>query len=347
MTTISKDNELRQILDHTAAAQRDALNMTGWWHSIDLGNEAITPGAHKIEELRDNYAKFLLPDDLSGKRALDIGCWDGFYTFEAERHGAQVTSVDCWRPEKFFVARQALNSAADFHELSVYEVTKEKLGAFDVVFFLGVLYHVKHPLLALEQVCEVTRDVAVIETHQIDNLFETQRSAMAVMEFYELDELGGQYDNWWGPNTECLVQMTRAAGFVRVEVMRRQASRVVIKAYRHWNDQPIEASPSLKIVDVLNAVTLDHRLPRRGRHAVFALSVAGLPTDATRDTVRVEIGGFGAKPVYVGAWGDQGNMQINVPVPPGLELGKNVVRVWNGHQLSNDFEIELVEGGQW
>ncbi len=347
MTTISKDNELRQILDNTAAIQRDALNMTGWWHSIDLGNGAITPGAHQIEELRDNYAKFLLPDDLSGKRALDIGCWDGFYTFEAERHGAEVTSVDCWRPEKFFVARQALNSSADFHELSVYEVTKEKLGAFDVVFFLGVLYHVKHPLLALEQVCEVTRDVAIIETHQIDNLFETQHSAMAVMEFYELDELGGQYDNWWGPNTECLVQMTRAAGFVRVEVMRRQASRVVIKAYRHWNDQPIEASPSLKIVDVLNAVTLDHTLPRRGRHAVFALSVAGLPADATRDTVRVEIGGFGAKPVYVGAWGDQGNMQINVPVPPGLELGKNVVRVWNGTQLSNDFEIELVEGGQW
>ena len=127
MTTISKDHELRQILDETAAAQRDALNKTGWWHSIDLGNGQITPGAHKIEELRDNYARFLLPEDLAGKRVLDIGCWDGFYTFEAERHGARVASVDCWRPEKFFVAKQALNSSAEFHELSVYEVTKEKL----------------------------------------------------------------------------------------------------------------------------------------------------------------------------------------------------------------------------
>jgi len=344
MSTISKDNELRQILDNTAAAQRDELNMTGWWHSIDLGQGRVTPGAHKIEELRDNYAKFLLPEDLAGKQALDIGCWDGFYTFEAERHGAQVTSVDCWRPEKFFVAKEALGSAAEFHELSVYEVTKERLGAFDIVFFLGVLYHLKHPLLALEQVCEVTREVAVIETHQIDNLFDTQHP---VMEFYELDELGGQYDNWWGPNTECLVQMARAAGFVRVEVMRRQASRVVIKAYRRWDDKPQEVQPSLEIVDVLNAVTLDHTLPRRGRHAVLALSVAGLPPTATRDTVRVEIGNLGAKPVYVGAWGDEGNMQINVPVPPGAELGKNIVRVWNGNQLSNDFEIELVEGGQW
>ena len=347
MTTISKDNELRQILDNTAATQRDELTMTGWWHSIDLGVKdgvsRITPGAHKIEELRDNFSRFLLPD-LAGKRVLDIGCWDGFYSFEAERLGAQVVSVDCWRPEKFFVAREALKSNAEFHELSVYDVTKEKLGAFDVVFFLGVLYHVKHPLLALEQVCEVTRDLAVIETHQIDNLFETKHP---VMEFYEMDELGGQYDNWWGPNVECLVQMTRTAGFVRVEVLRRQDTRVVIKAFRRWDDKPQEAAPSLKIVDVLNAVNLDHTLPRRGRNAVLALSVSGLPETATRDTVRVEIGGFGARPVYVGKWGEEGNWQINVPVPLGLELGKNVVRVWNATQLSNDFEIELVEGGQW
>ena len=343
MTTISKDNELRQILDHTAAAQRDELTMTGWWHSIDLGDGRITPGAHKIEELRDNFAKFLLPD-LTGKRVLDIGCWDGFYSFEAERLGAEVVSVDCWRPEKFFVAHNALKSKADFHELSVYEVTKEKLGSFDVVFFLGVLYHVKHPLLALEQVCEVTRDFAVIETHQIDNLFDTNHP---VMEFYEMDELGGQYDNWWGPNTECLIQMARTAGFVRVEVLRRQDTRVVIKAFRRWDDKPGEAQPSLKLVDVLNAVNLDHTLPRRGRNAVLALSVAGLPETATRDSVRVEIGGFGARPVYVGKWGDAGNWQINVPVPLGLELGRNQVCVWNGDHLSNDFEIDLVEGGQW
>lgn len=347
MTTISKDNELRQILDNTAAAQRDELTMTGWWHSVDLGNGRVTPGAHKIEELRDNYAKFLLPADLTGKRVLDIGCWDGFYTFEAERHGAQVSSVDCWRPEKFFVAKEALKSSAEFHELSVYDVTKERLGTFDIVFFLGVLYHLKHPLLGLEQVCEVTRDFAIIETHQIDNLFDTKHP---VMEFYEVDELGGQYDNWWGPNTECLVQMARAAGFVRVEVMRRQASRVVIKAFRRWDDKPNESQASvapLKLVDVLNAVTLNHTLPRRGRHAILALSVAGLPSDATRDSVRVEVGGLGTKPVYVGAWGEDGNWQINAPVPPGLDLGKAVVRVWNGAQLSNDFEIELVEGGQW
>jgi tRNA (mo5U34)-methyltransferase len=339
-----RDDDYRKLVDQTADEERSEFQSTGWWHSIDLGNGRVTPGAHKIEELRDNYSRFLLPADLTGKRVLDIGCWDGFYTFEAERQGAQVVAVDCWRPEKFFIAHEALKSQAEFHELSVYEVSREQLGAFDIVFFLGVLYHLRHPLLALERVCEVTRDFAVIETHQIDNIFPTR---MPVMEFYELDQLGGQYDNWWGPNTECLIQMARAAGFARVEVLRPQATRVVIKAHRHWADLPRETHPSLKIVDVVNALNFDRRLPRSGRHAVLALSVAGMPADANRDDVRVEIGGFGINPVYVGPWGDEGHIQVNAPVPPGLGVGNATARVWHKQQSSNEFVIELSEGGQW
>ena len=191
-------DELRKNLKDSAATANAEMAAGSWWHSIELGNGVITSGVHPLEELRGNYALFNLPDDLSGRSVLDIGCWDGFYSFEAERHGARVTSVDCVRPENFFRAREALRSSAEFHELSVYEVTKERLGSFDIVFFLGVLYHLRHPLLALEQVCEVTRDFAVIESHVIDNIFPAQNP---LMEFYEFDHLGGQYDNWWGPNT--------------------------------------------------------------------------------------------------------------------------------------------------
>ena len=342
--------ELRKSIDDAAGAQRAELAAGSWWHSIDLGAGLVTRGVHSLEELRDNYARFNLPEDLSGKTLLDIGCWDGFYSFEAERHGARVTSVDCWRPENFFKAREALNSQAQFHELSVYEVTKERLGSFDIVLFLGVLYHLRHPLLALEQVCEVTRDFAVIETHVIDDILRTERP---VMEFYEFDELGGQYDNWWGPNVECLAQMTRAAGFARVELLRREPTRATIKAYRRWEETALERSPSLRIVDVTSGTMFDHRrhqIHARGRHAFVAIRIEGLPPHAKRWDVKVEIGGFAVHPVYVGPPGDaqSGELtQINAPVPAGLDAGKAVVRVWSEGRLANDFEIELIAGSQW
>jgi tRNA (mo5U34)-methyltransferase len=339
--------KIRQDIDEIAAAQHAELLAGSWWHSIDLGDGQVTPGVHSLEELKENYTRFHLPHDLTGKRLLDIGCWDGFYSFEAERHGALTVAVDCWRPENFFKAREALKSRVEFHELSVYEVTKEKLGSFDVVFFLGVLYHLRHPLLALEQVCQVTRDCAIIETHVIDNVFPTDHP---IMEFYEFDELGGQYDNWWGPNLECLTQLTRSAGFARSEVLRREPTRATIKAYRRWDDKPVVASSSLRIREILNAVTINHHFPRRGRRAFLMILAEALPAQARRWEVRIEVGGFGVHPNYVGPSGDTryaGLTQINVPVPPGLDVGKTNVCVWHEGHLSNEYEIELVEGGEW
>lgn len=336
--------ELRKKLEHDAVRSNAEMAAGSWWHSIDLGNGVITEGVHPIDELRDNFEHFNLPDDMSGSTMLDIGCWDGYYSFEAERRGARVTSVDCWRPENFFKARAALGSEAEFHELSVYEVTKERLGAFDIVFFLGVLYHLRHPLLALEQVCEVTRDFAVIETHVIDNLYDARNP---VMEFYEFDELGGQYDNWWGPNVECLTKMTRSAGFARVELLRMEQTRATIKAFRRWNDKPSLPSPRLQIRDCFNGVTIEQRFPSRGRHAFIAILVEGLPQQTMRWDLRVEVGDFGAHPIYVGPSGNPehaGLTQINVPVPPGLEIGPTNLCVWHETELSNSVEIELIEG---
>jgi tRNA (mo5U34)-methyltransferase len=339
--------ELRKRLESDAARSNAEMASGSWWHSIDLGNGVITEGVHPIEELRDNFRYFKLPEDLRGKSLLDIGCWDGFYSFESERRGARVTSVDCWRPENFFRAHRALDSQAEFHELSVYDVTREHLGAFDIVLFLGVLYHLRHPLLALEQVCEVTREFAIIETHVIDNIYQSQNP---VMEFYEFDELGGQYDNWWGPNVECLTKMARSAGFARVELLRMEQTRATIKAHRRWNDKPATQSSHLRIRDCFNAVTIDRRFPRRGRHAFAAILMEGLPENARRWELRVEIGGFGANPIYAGPSGNPdhaGLTQINVPVPPGLEMGETDLCVWHQTELSNSVRIDLIEGTQF
>jgi tRNA (mo5U34)-methyltransferase len=344
------DQTIRQAINQTADRQREALEASGWWHSIDLGDGQVTPGAHELSELKENYARFGLPDDLAGKRVFDIGCWDGFYSFEAERHGAEVVAMDCWRPENFFLARQALNSKIEFHELSVYEVNRKRVGEFDIVFFLGVLYHLRHPLLALEQVCEVTREYAIVETHVVDRLIEAKHP---LIEFYELDELGGQYDNWWGPNIECLTQMLRAAGFARVEPLRQTGTRATVKAYRYWEQAEVEPTPSLHIVDVVNAITFRHELPFQGRNAMIAISVEGLPPGATRDDVQVEVRAprrrFGVNPYHVAPWGDpeKGHVQVNVPVPPGLEAESVSISVSYRGQISNRFEVKLSEGGRW
>lgn len=348
-TTALDDNEaLRQVLDRTADDQRNEFFSTGWWHSIDLGNGLITPGVHRIEELRDNYARFSLPQDMRGLRVLDIGCWDGFYSFESERRGAEVVSVDVWRPEKFFEAQRILGSKIQFHELSVYEVTKARLGQFDVVLFLGVLYHLRHPLLALERVCEVSRGTAIIESHIIDKVLPTSRP---IMEFYEVDELGGQYDNWWGPNVECLIQMARAAGFVRAEAIRKDDVRGVVRAERQWQSLPTEAAPSIHIVDVVNALSLKPDFPRRGKHAYLTIWAEGLTEQATREEVKVTLGGFGVKPVYVGPSRNPADevlrVQINIAVPPGLDAGPAALQVFYEDRMSAARMIDLSDGSEW
>jgi tRNA (mo5U34)-methyltransferase len=345
MATNLKDNPaLREVVDKTADGQREELSNTGWWHSIDLGGGRITPGARKIEDLQSRYANFNLPEDLTGKRVLDIGCWDGFFSFAAERSGAQVVAIDCWRPEKFFEAHRALNSRVEFHEMSVYEISREKLGVFDIVFFLGVLYHLQHPLLSLQRVCEVTRDVAIIASHVIDNMLDT---ASPIMEFYPLDELGGQYDNWWAPNTECLVKMTETAGFAHTDVIYREPTYTTIKARRHFTDLPANAILSIYIDDVTNACTFKHHFPRRGRLAVLAIWAKRLPAGASRKNVKVVIGGYGVRPCYVGQVDAAGTAQINIAVPLGLEIGPNKVQVFCGGHASNEVEIDVVDAGEW
>lgn len=342
--TIKEDAAVRELVDKSADKSRAVLANTGWWHSIDLGGGRITQGVRTPEDLQSSYANFKLPQDLSGKRVLDIGCWDGFFSFEAERHGAQVVAIDCWRPEKFFEARQALNSRVEFHEMSVYELSRENLGVFDIVFFMGVLYHLQHPLLSLQRVCEVTGDIAIIGSYIIDNILDT---GTPVMEFYPIDELGGQYDNWWGPNTECLVKMTQTAGFAQTELILPELTTATIKAHRQFTDLPAQAIPSIHLEDVNNACTFKHHFPRRGRLAVLAIWAKKMPSLADRRNVKVTIGNVGVRPAYVSKLDAAGGAQINIAVPPGLALGPHKVKVYCEGHTSNEVEIDVVDAGEW
>ena len=340
------DQSLRQLINESGQEQHSKILEGSWWHSIDLGEGRVTPGVHSHHELQDNFRRFELPSSLHEVRILDIGCWDGFYAFEAEKRGARVVALDSWQPENFFKARAALGSQIPFHELSVYDATRDKLGTFDIVLFLGVLYHLRHPLLALERVCDLTREFAIIESHVVDNLFLTERP---IMEFYEEDELGGQFDNWWGPNVACLRRMCRAAGFAWTEVLREEPSRATIKAHRRWASRAAEAS-ELRIRDIVNAVNLKRSFPATGRLAFLDISVEGAELSISRDDVRVTVGGYGIRPIFVGKSLDPnraGVLQVNAPVPLGLEPGPTHVSVECGELASQDFEIDLISGSEW
>src|SRR5580658_9662257 len=135
------------------------LAQTGWWHSFELPDGRKIDGANDLPGLKRRLALFPIPDDLSGKRVLDIGAWDGWFSFELERRGAEVLAMDSAKNTRLLEARQLLGSRIDYQIGDICRLTAKDVGTFDIVLFLGVLYHVKHPVLALENVCGMSRDM--------------------------------------------------------------------------------------------------------------------------------------------------------------------------------------------
>ena len=201
-------------------ALRAEVEQIKWWHPIDLGGGLITPG---IDVSPARLAEIRMPEDLSGLTVLDIGAWDGFFSFEAERRGARrvlATDSFCWdgggwgTRKGFELARRALGSRVEDKWIEVLNLSPDTVGVFDVVLFLGILYHMKHPLLALERVASVTGRQLIMQT-QVDML-ALDRPAMA---FYPGNELGGDPTNWCGPNPAALRAMLETVGFGKVEII--------------------------------------------------------------------------------------------------------------------------------
>jgi tRNA (mo5U34)-methyltransferase len=197
-----------------------------WWHQIELPDGSVTPGPdHSAEKL----AGLHLPD-LTGKTVLDVGAYDGYFSFAAERLGAsRVLAVDThvWhRPggkDGFEYARKTLQSKVEDVEVEVLDISPETVGQFDVVLFLGVLYHMRHPLLALERMASVTKELLVVET-LVDMTFLRSPAAAFYPEKLLTDDT-----NWWGPNRAALLGMLHSVGFGRIvpyPVKRLSAARM-------------------------------------------------------------------------------------------------------------------------
>jgi len=241
-----------------ATRKRRAINkavetVPYWRHSIDLFDGIVSPGAKTAEELAYDWTALGVPD-LRGKSVLDVGAWDGYFSFRAEAAGAErvvaldhyVWSLDLarqqeyfdecqfngvapapphtmpsmWKPDElpgkvgFDTAHRARDSKVESMVGDFMTMDLDRLGRFDVVFYVGVFSRNRHPLLALERLAKVTNEVLLVQTEAVVIPgFEHK----AFCEFFEANELRKDVALWWAPNRRALTAMCRAAGFTKVE----------------------------------------------------------------------------------------------------------------------------------
>jgi SAM-dependent methyltransferase len=208
-----------------------------WYHTIELAPGVVTPGN---VDMRPAAPK-VLPADLHGKRALDIGTFDGFWAFEMERRGAQTVAIDVDSPDSvqwpplnraaltrrwqewglelgrgFRIAKEALGSGVERVSCDVYDVTPEVIGGpVDVAFAGAIMLHLRDPVRALEAILGALAPGGVLIQMEPFSIKETLRAPRSpVGAFSPLDS----EFNWWLPNVSCLKAWPWAAGFSSVRI---------------------------------------------------------------------------------------------------------------------------------
>jgi tRNA (mo5U34)-methyltransferase len=307
---------------------REGLAETGLYHSIELPDGRVLAGAMPLSYQQERLRSFLLPESLEGKQVLDIGPWDGWFTFELEKRGAKVTCIDYADLDTFRALHKVFESKAEYLTMDLYDLDPNKLGPFDVVLCLGVLYHLKHPLLALEKICGVTREVCIIDTYVTDGVLYQQGDASPIpsIEFYERGELAGQLDNWCGPTVSAVEALARTAGFATTQILAVTSTSVRVAAHRKWQTLPPEVAPAPVI-----RVVSSHR--NRGKSFVSKdeeyLEVWCDWDDSREvpaiDCVFPEVDAFGVSPLSCVRSGP--SLMISFRLPPGLAAGSHFVRM--------------------
>lgn len=203
---------------------RSRFDEIGWYHTQELAPGLVTPGMFDLRPLVEHYG---IPDDLTGIRVLEVGTFEGFWAFELERRGADVTAIDVdriqqldWptrlrptedgrRGEGFELARDALGSNVKRVGASIYDATPELLGGgFDLVFCGSVLIHLRDPVLALERMADLCSGRLI--------LCEEYSRSLARFPGTGLAEFRGEspWSVWWIPSPKAWLGMVETAGFV-------------------------------------------------------------------------------------------------------------------------------------
>jgi tRNA (mo5U34)-methyltransferase len=192
------------------------LDQMRWHHSIDFGGGLVSKAMASPEFIKLTGAALYEGLTLRGRSLLDIGAWNGAYSFEAKWRGAErVVATDkiAWAwpyngRETFDIGLQLTGLDIEAVEIDVPEIRPERLGRFDVVLFAGVFYHLIDAIERTRQISECAEHLLILETHH--DALDYARPAMV---FYPGATLGGDSTNWWGPNPQCLYELLSELGF--------------------------------------------------------------------------------------------------------------------------------------
>lgn len=204
-----------------------------WYHSMELAPGQVTEGEFDLRPLIDRYG---LPENLEGKRAIDIATFNGFWAFELERRGAEVVALDLasatevdWPamrprhlnetplPEGFHLAHAIFGSSVERVERSVYDVTPDEVGTFDLVFCGSMLIHMKNQFKALERMCALLKPGGLFITCEPYHLWLSLLRFAAAR--YRAHRIGAPV--FWEPSVRAWELMIEASGFVDVEEVSR------------------------------------------------------------------------------------------------------------------------------
>lgn len=243
------------VSDLTAEQIRELIaSVHPWHHILRFPHGISSPGAYDPRAMLDMIE---LPD-LCGKRVLDVGTRDGFFAFALESRGAEVVAVDHADEglTGFGVAKKIYGSKVEYMQANVYDLDPGRLGTFDVVLFLGVLYHLRHPLLALDRLRSLCRELLVVESLVCDARvftgFETGTplaelapglSEVPLAQFLPVGRFHTDSTNKWVPNAACLRALLEDAMFAPGPAL-TWGDRALVHA------RPVEGSPSRRFVEM-------------------------------------------------------------------------------------------------
>ena len=222
---IFSEDEIKKRINHS----------NYWFHSIKLGSKVTTPGIY----FQANWDRILktIPNDLSGKTVLDVGARTGGYAFECEKRGAkEILAIDNWqnqgpdgsRDKPFQICKEILDSKVEMMELDFFDI--ESLNRkFDIILFLGVIYHLMDPLLAIKKIYNVCNELAILEGAILQSL-------NPIAYFLDPGEVGNDPSNKFLMSPTLIINYAKEIGFKEVQFLDYIGTPSAIKSSEKYSD---------------------------------------------------------------------------------------------------------------